>query len=200
MRVLALDTTLDHCSVALVDGARVLASVSEHMQRGHAERLAPMVDEAMKAGGVSFAALDRIAVTTGPGSFTGLRVGLAFARGLAVALTRPCIGVSSLEALALEAGVEGLRGAAIASGADICLAVYENGAERIAPVRVALDTARTLLRGAAMRGPAAGDFGGDAISVPDVVALARRAGGLDAAAYPPNPLYLRAPDARLPAS
>jgi tRNA threonylcarbamoyladenosine biosynthesis protein TsaB len=199
VRVLALDTTLDHCSVALIDGARTLAALSRQMQRGHAERLAPMVDEAMKAGGLAFAALDRIAVTTGPGSFTGLRVGLAFARGLAVALSRPCIGVSTLEALALEAGEEGLRAAVIASGPDICFSVYENGAVRRAPERAAADVARAALRGAAIRGPAAADFGGETVGAPDMANLARRAARLDAEAYRPNPLYLRAPDARLPA-
>ena len=72
----------------------------EEMERGHAEALAPMVEEAMREAGIAFAALDRLAVTTGPGTFTGQRVGLAFMRGLRLALKMPLIGVTTLEAMA----------------------------------------------------------------------------------------------------
>ena len=68
------------------------------MDRGHAEALAPMVEDAMR--GIAFADLDRLAVTTGPGTFTGQRVGLAFMRGLRVALHRPLIGITTLAAMA----------------------------------------------------------------------------------------------------
>jgi tRNA threonylcarbamoyladenosine biosynthesis protein TsaB len=197
--ILALDTTLNRCSVALVEDARALASLSESMHRGHAERLAPMVDEVMRAGGGAFKALDRIVVTTGPGSFTGLRVGLAFARGLAVALSKPCIGISSLEALALEAGEEGLRGAVIAGGGELYVALYENGAARISPRRMSEDEARAALAGALVRGPAAGAFGGEIVDAPDAIKLALRGAQRDPADYPPNPLYLRDADAKLPA-
>ena len=100
MILLALDTCLGACSAAIVDGAQVVASVSEPMTRGHQERLAPMARDLMAEGGLAFTRLDRIGVTIGPGSFTGLRVGLAFAKGLALALDRPCVGVGTLEALA----------------------------------------------------------------------------------------------------
>src|SRR5471032_3286491 len=73
------------------------------MDRGHAERLAPMVEETMKQAGMAFAALERLAVTTGPGTFTGQRVGLAFMRGLRLALKRPLTGVTTLEAIAASA-------------------------------------------------------------------------------------------------
>src|SRR5579863_9215851 len=97
--LLAVDTALGACSVALLDGEDIRAHIFETMERGHAERLAPMVDEAMKAAKCDFASLTRLAVTTGPGTFTGQRVGLAFMRGLRLALQRPLTGVSTLEAM-----------------------------------------------------------------------------------------------------
>ena len=99
MRILSIDTCLAACSVAVLDGERVLAAISEPMVRGHQERLASMAREAMAHAGLRFGDLERIGVTVGPGSFTGLRVGLAFAKGLSSALARPAVGVGSLEAL-----------------------------------------------------------------------------------------------------
>ena len=92
MLILALDTALETCSAALVRGGRVLAARSEPMARGHQERIAPLVDELAREAGIAFAEVDRIGVTCGPGSFTGLRVGLAFAKGLGFALGRPVVG------------------------------------------------------------------------------------------------------------
>jgi len=80
--VLGLDTCLDACSVAVRDGVRLLAATSEPMKRGHQERLAVMAQVTMAEAGIAFSALARVGVTVGPGSFTGLRVGLAFAKGL----------------------------------------------------------------------------------------------------------------------
>ena len=82
MIVLALDTCLFACSAAVVRGGELLARRIDPMARGHQERLAPLVQEVMAQAGLDFEALDRIGVTVGPGSFTGLRVGLAFAKGL----------------------------------------------------------------------------------------------------------------------
>jgi tRNA threonylcarbamoyladenosine biosynthesis protein TsaB len=195
MIVLAVDTTLDACSVAIVRGEETLASLSESMNRGQAERLAPMAREAAAQAAIAFADIDRIAVTTGPGSFTGVRVGLSFARALALALGRPCIGVSTLEALALEDGDEGLRAALIETPGASYLALYENGAPLIAPRGVDRGEHEALLRDSAgrcdvvVKGPGV---------VVDAAALARRARRLDPARYPPDPLYLRAPHVTLP--
>ena len=82
---LIIDTCLAVCQAAVVRGEAIVASASEPMERGHQERLALMVAEVVAAAGVSFAEIARIAVTVGPGSFTGLRVGVAFAKGLRLA-------------------------------------------------------------------------------------------------------------------
>src|SRR3989442_5484263 len=85
MRVLAIDTALEACSAAVFDtSSGVLASETRGMARGHAEQLMPLIARVMNEGGFEFADLDRIAVTTGPGSFTGLRVGISAARGIAL--------------------------------------------------------------------------------------------------------------------
>ncbi|KAF0183071.1 MAG: putative protease [Alphaproteobacteria bacterium] len=176
--------------------------MSEPMERGHAERLAPLVEELMRGAGVAFDAVDRIAVTVGPGSFTGVRVGLSFARGLALALGKPCVGVSTLEALAGEGG--GLRGGAVGSAADVFFALYDGGDARVPPGRFTIDEARALApEGASIHGPAAGLLARPGLSIleaahADPVVLARIAAGRDPDAHPPAPQYLRAPDAKLP--
>ena len=103
--LLAMDTTLGACSAAVVADGGVLARRWAAMARGHAEALMPMIDAAMDEAGVRRRALDGVAVTVGPGTFTGVRVGLAAARGLALALDRPLCGLSTLEALAAAAAL-----------------------------------------------------------------------------------------------
>src|SRR5262252_1566768 len=102
MRVLAIDTALEACSVAVLDTARADLRVQESlpMQRGHAEALMPLVAQILQSAQLDFTDLDRIAVTTGPGSFTGLRVGIAAARGIALATGKPAVGLSTLAAFA----------------------------------------------------------------------------------------------------
>src|SRR6516162_5851127 len=102
MRVLAIDTALEACSVAVLDTNRVDGRVHESMpmQRGHAEALMPLVARVLDRAQIDFTSLDRIAVTTGPGSFTGLRVGIAAARGIALSTGKPAIGLTTLAAFA----------------------------------------------------------------------------------------------------
>src|SRR5581483_11163716 len=102
MRILAIDTALEACAAAVLDtgAGAVLAHESQAMQRGHAEALMPLIARVMERAATSFAQIDRIAVTTGPGSFTGLRVGIAAARGIALAAGKPAVGLSTLAAYA----------------------------------------------------------------------------------------------------
>src|SRR5487761_856013 len=100
MKVLGLDNAGSQCAVAVLDGERVAAARAEAMMRGQAERLMPLIAETLAAAAIAPAALDLIAVTTGPGSFTGIRIGLAAARGLALAIGRPAIGVGVFAAYA----------------------------------------------------------------------------------------------------
>jgi tRNA threonylcarbamoyladenosine biosynthesis protein TsaB len=102
LRILAIDTALEACSAAVLDTGRAdgLTSRSLPMLRGHAEALMPLIATVMSDAGVEFAELDRIAVTVGPGSFTGLRVGVAAARAIALAIGKPAVGLTTLAALA----------------------------------------------------------------------------------------------------
>ena len=102
MLILAIDTALDACAAGVLDTGvgKLIAQKSHPMKRGHAEALMPLIARVIRQAGIGFAALDRIAVTTGPGSFTGLRVGLSAARGIALAAGKPVVGVTTLTAYA----------------------------------------------------------------------------------------------------
>ena len=156
MKILALDTCLGACSVAVCEGDRVLAAAGEAMTRGHQERLAPMTREVMAAARLEFAGLDRIAVTVGPGSFTGLRVGLAFAKGLALALDRPCIGVGTLEALGRGSARTNFVAACIdAHRGQVYLQVFADGRPIMAPDVLPVEIAAARLIELYAGGPAA---------------------------------------------
>ncbi len=100
MNILALHCATGSCSVAAASDGEIVDHRSRAMARGHAEAIVPMVCETMRGAGLAYADLDRIAVTVGPGTFTGLRIGLAAARGLALAARIPLFGVTTLEAVA----------------------------------------------------------------------------------------------------
>lgn len=218
MLLLAFDTAGPNCAVAVtrlaVGGPQILTRTEERVGRGHAERLAPMVEAALAAAKAEYADLGRVAVTTGPGSFTGVRVGIAFARGLALALDIPAIGVGSLDALAfplsrsgkgtVAAVLDAKRGEVYALVRDVAsgAALVEAQALRIEDLALRLSHAERPITltgaGARLVADALGDpdaaIAGEAESpdIADVVALA-----LDAAAYePPQPLYGRGADAK----
>ncbi|HEV2532450.1 tRNA (adenosine(37)-N6)-threonylcarbamoyltransferase complex dimerization subunit type 1 TsaB [Phenylobacterium sp.] len=207
--VLGLDTCLASCSVAVLDGERVLAQAREVMARGHQERLAPMAQAVMAEAGLSFDRLERIAVTVGPGSFTGLRVGIAFAKGLTSALGIPGVGIGTLEALAAEA--DGLVFAAIDARRDQLYGqAFEDGRPLMAPDAMTIETAAARLAEISMGRPVT-LMGSGAHLLASMVPAARilSLDGADArqvarlatgrAPGPLTPLYLRAPDAKLPA-
>lgn len=199
MIVLAVDTCLGACSAALVDGETVCARRFEPMVRGHQERLAPMVAEVMAEAGLPFTAVDKVAATVGPGSFTGLRVGLAFAKGLALALGKPCVGVGSLEALA--AGFSGrVIACADARHAQLYWQTFYDGRPlgpaALGPIEAIPNEADILTGpGAALLAPRIEFASVIEQAAPDPEAVARLAMDSDA---PPKPLYLRKPDAKLP--
>jgi tRNA threonylcarbamoyladenosine biosynthesis protein TsaB len=160
-KILAVDTALGACSVAVLDGARVLAKRHVAMDRGHAEVLAPMVEETMREASLAFGELARLAVTTGPGTFTGQRVGLAFMRALKVALNIPCLGVTTLAAMAAQAceagGVEWAIAAHDARRGEFYCGVYtKDGVCLLEPILLNWDDAPAAqVRQARRGGPGA---------------------------------------------
>ena len=108
MKILSFDTTLETCSVAVTDGGACLAHRAERLGRGHAEALLPMIGTVMADAGINYSSLDVVAVTIGPGTFTGQRIGLAAARGIGLAQDIPVQGVTTLSAIAYGLSVDGL--------------------------------------------------------------------------------------------
>jgi tRNA threonylcarbamoyladenosine biosynthesis protein TsaB len=207
--ILAAETALGTCSVAVLTGEEILAHSFEEMARGHAERLAPMVEETMAKAGIKFSQLDRLAVTTGPGTFTGQRVGLAFMRGLRIALKKPLTGITTLEVMAAAAQTS--RAAAIhdAKRDEAYLLLWAHGETVLQPEVLPFRTAVEKIRnfgpcaltgtGAPAAAEALGsDFFLTAIRQPDALWVARLALSRAITEEPPAPLYLRAPDAKLP--
>lgn len=204
MRVLAIDTTSSGCHAALLVDGVVAALRQEAMLRGQDARLLPLVQEVLQEAALDFAALDRVAVLRGPGSFTGLRIGLAAARGLGLALGKPVLGIDRLA----------LHHAALAAAAAPRSLLVTLDSRRIEPF-VQYFPSDSAAEPAAMRLPtelAAYDRGdvavcGDGLAAhpwrhasllalpePEVVLAARLAAAAVAADQPPVPLYLRAPD------
>ena len=211
MRVMVIDTALGLCTAAVFEvGGRAtpLAVRSAGMAKGHQERLGGLAREAMEESG-GLDGVERIGVTVGPGSFTGLRVGLAFAQGLGAALGRPVVGISTLDALAASAGGREVAALIDARRGQVYARFWRAGAAEGPPEALSLETARERLAGF---GPGATLVGSGVALLEDAAvgaailglagpapeALARLTAAADPAAAPPRPLYLRAPDATPP--
>jgi tRNA threonylcarbamoyladenosine biosynthesis protein TsaB len=219
MLILAIDTALDACAAGVLDtdAGNLIAHESQAMKRGHAEALMPLIARVMKKSGITFSSLDRIAVTTGPGSFTGLRVGLSAARGIALAADKPVIGLTTLTAYAApvisENGGQPVISAIDARHDHVYFQVVSgNGGSlvppRVAPIEEALGASRFgaphLVGNAAKilaeRWPADAPppFRVDAQPAPDIAWVAWLGAAISPDAAPATPYYLRAPDAKPP--
>lgn len=224
MNILAFDTCFDACSVCVArqqDGAVVtLASAFEPMIVGQAERLVPMIGEALEAAGLGLEALDRMAVTVGPGTFTGTRIGIAAARGLALASGVGVAGATSLAVMAevaigeldSEAHAGDLAVVVDARRGEVYVQLFGAGGldVRSPPQLLTIEDAAGVGgggpivfvgSGAASVAAAAVRAGRQATAglpdlLPEAAALARMAPGLALAEAPLVPLYLRPPDAK----
>jgi tRNA threonylcarbamoyladenosine biosynthesis protein TsaB len=217
MLILAIDTALDACAAGVLDtdASKMIAQESQAMKRGHAEALMPLIARVMEASGIAFTALDRIAVTTGPGSFTGLRVGLSAARGIALAADKPVVGLTTLTAYAAPVVSQGLERPVI-SAIDArhdhvyFQAVAGDGSPlirpRVAPIEEALGASRFgaphLVGNAANiladRWPADAPppYMVDPQAAPDIAWVAWLGAAVSPDTAPARPVYLRAPDAK----
>jgi tRNA threonylcarbamoyladenosine biosynthesis protein TsaB len=219
MLILAIDTALDACAAAVLDtdAGKLIAQESQAMKRGHAEALMPLIARVMKASGIAFAALDRIAVTTGPGSFTGLRVGLSAARGIALAAAKPVVGLTTLTAYAApfvgDDSAHPILSAIDARHDHVYFQVVSGDGgslvkARVAPISEAIEAARLgaphLVGNAAKiladRWPsdAPAPSRVDAQPAPDINWVAWVGAAVDPETAPARPYYLRAPDAKPP--
>ena len=214
---LAIDLGLGACVVAVGAAAengdvRMLACVEEPMERGHQERIAPLVQQVMSVAGVTFADLCRVGVIVGPGSFTGLRVGLSFARTLALALGVECVGVTSLAALFRSASLPATDGVSVVAipsrQGQYYVEIYSDGvcvvaADLLDVTGIAARLAEVWTGGRLhWIGPAAAGLSvlapGEILPMawPKAAALIELTLAAPTPGAPPRPLYLRAPDAR----
>jgi len=223
--LLALDSAGQACSVAVWRNGALAAHRLAAMARGHGEALLPMVAETMKASSLDMAAIDVIAVTIGPGSFTGLRIGLAAARGLGLALARPVVGVTSFSAVAAALPARLREGRAVLVALDtrredLFLQRFDAALRAVEPARLvtpqalvaALPTEPVLLAGDGLPlvAPllprdrdvllAPGRGHADAAALAALAArLLTRGGDLpEGPLRQPEPFYLRAPDVGIP--
>ena len=224
MRILGFDTATSACSAAVWEDGRIAAGRFEPMSRGQSERLMPMVREVLSEAGADFPDLDLLAVTTGPGAFTGLRIGLAAARGMALAGDLACFGVTTLDAVAAGVSETERQKANVlvvldSKRAEVYAQAFRSDLRPLSEAQALMpaDLAALMANGEgdADRVLVAGDGAGQVIQalkdkgieavlstapgVPDaatVAAIAAERWSSDQPAEPLRPLYLRPPDAK----
>jgi tRNA threonylcarbamoyl adenosine modification protein YeaZ len=224
MNILALDTSMGVCGAAVLlaggDAERTVL-IEESMARGHAEALMPMVAEAMASAGIGFAELDLIAATLGPGSFTGVRIAIAAARGFALVTDAKLWGTDSLTVMArvaLNGAVEGGKPFAVAvdaRGERLYAGLYDGEGRKLdGPLLIGAGELSALLphdlvvavgSGAVHLAEAAGRHGRHVRAMrpdlqPSAAVLAELALGANETLPTLRPLYLRPPDAKPQAS
>ncbi|PST27077.1 tRNA (adenosine(37)-N6)-threonylcarbamoyltransferase complex dimerization subunit type 1 TsaB [Mesorhizobium plurifarium] len=208
MLVLAIDTSGSGCFAAVYDdrSGELLSCAGADIGRGHAERLMEFVDEALTASARELVEIDRIAVTTGPGSFTGIRVGVAAARGLALALGKPAVGVSTLRVVAegtrLKQAGQPVLVVIDAKRDEFYLQAFDaSGSAQGEAEILSAEEAHArfsgfagIVCGSGARAVTGAD--GDRTDTIDMATLARLGAAADPASARPKPLYLRGPDAK----
>lgn len=214
--LLAVDTAFARCSVGLfdMDAGIMLARDEPEIGKGHAEQLFGIIDDVLNAAGADYGSLRRIAVTVGPGSFTGLRVGVSAVRGLALTLGVPAVGVTTLEVLAAPhlAADRAVLSVLDAKRGEVYAALYDaSGAALKEPVALAPDDLVGVVahapEGASLAVVGTGAriarhaLAGRDVAIlsetaaPDIATLCRLAAGR-ATGEAPRPLYLRGADAK----
>jgi tRNA threonylcarbamoyladenosine biosynthesis protein TsaB len=219
MNILAFDTCFDGCSVCVAerrgDAVVPLSFLMERFETGHAERLIPMIGEAMQQARLNFDHLGRVAVTVGPGTFTGTRIGVAAARALALATGAHTVGVSSLAVMAevarREVSAPALAVVVDARRGEVYAQLFGAAGGLVAkspPQLLSIEDAAKLGDGAIVfvgsggtAVAAAARDRRDAVAqlpdlLPDAKALAHIGGALEASDTPLVPFYLRPPDAK----
>lgn len=215
--LLAIDTSASLCAAAVhdADADAVTGTAVEEIGRGHAERLMEVIADALSAAGCDYGDLTRIAATSGPGSFTGIRVGLATARGIGLGLSVPVLGISTLDAMRLAAreqaggstpllvAIDARRNEAFCQFYDVTGSA--NGAFVADYGEIAAKAAEAGPAGLAICGSAARkiaeEAGGDwrilhELAAPPIECVARLGAQLDPKDALPEPLYIRPPDAK----
>ncbi|GKX32997.1 MAG: tRNA (adenosine(37)-N6)-threonylcarbamoyltransferase complex dimerization subunit type 1 TsaB [Rhizobiaceae bacterium MnEN-MB40S] len=213
MKLLAVDTAAHLCAACLYDSQtrRVAGRAVEDIGRGHAERLIAVIEKALDQASLDYDSVDRLCVCVGPGSFTGIRVGVAAMRGMALSLDLPLVGVAALEALAAEVGDERAVLAVLdARRGEVYAQLFPSGgtpseARAMSPeeaMALAVDNSAVLVGSGAeiMAGQSGFDMSGltiaKTVATPDIETIARLGAQRAPDAAPPGPLYLRSPDAK----
>ncbi len=211
MRVLGIETSSRRGTVAVLEGTRLLACRQHEERNAHAERMLPLMEEALAEAGWSKSQIQRIGVGIGPGSFTGVRVGIALAQGLALGLGIPLVGVTSLAAMAaaVPSHVRGLRQPLLDARRDELFSAQfsEDGGLLVAPSarsRAELVAQLAAAEGRALVGEVCSELGlapawtSPETALPHAHYVAQLASQLVPDGLPVEPLYVREADAVKP--